>query len=648
MSTPIKQIQTNDGVKHDVQAPEYIIGTQTESTPEWVGQTISDELYDGKMILYKLSYAGSAATNTHTNVTTTQTLELFSKDSGNSLGWYPVYRNNSTTFTTLYPSGTVLQLVFDASASNTINGSTKLGAWKISDSYVSDTDKIGYQLRGTTTKVLEGALGRYKIMFTSVDNKKWVVPTVSTTTGVNTAKAVTTTAIDPFGEIVYYPTTTILSGGTTTTTTLWQQYAPITISYSFNRNGKTPTMTTRNPVYVKATPQQTGGVVIDANTPYVQSLPSSEDGSVYIYLGEATSATNIELKMKHPTYYYKDGSLRLWTNAEDMSANASNITPIMDGTGAVGSSTTYARADHVHPTDTSRAPLASPSFTGTPTAPTATAGDTSGQIANTSFVNNAITTALANITGISFEVFASVSSLPSTGEAGKFYLVNKSGTTNDTYDEYIWYNGGYELIGSTQFTLSTDKASVITGYPGVTTSITPVSSTANAITSVALTDTTSVVTSYPGVTTSFYPAANVTAVTGITYGTTSVYGTGVATVLQSVSPNNSTFSITVSGDELIIGSTVAVSGVTLTSTTTSVANGTSTKVATSASVKTSTNVRGTSITVLSGLGTPDTAGVATSITYGSTAFAKAGTAITVMTGLGIPSTVQAVTNVVQQ
>jgi hypothetical protein len=42
----------------------------------------------------------------------------------------------------------------------------------------------------------------------------------------------------------------------------------------------------------------------------------------------------------------------------------------MDGAAAVGVGTTFARNDHVHPTDTSRAPLASPTFTGTATAPT--------------------------------------------------------------------------------------------------------------------------------------------------------------------------------------------------------------------------------------------------------------------------------------
>ncbi|MFD2329108.1 pyocin knob domain-containing protein [Cohnella sp. GCM10020058] len=48
---------------------------------------------------------------------------------------------------------------------------------------------------------------------------------------------------------------------------------------------------------------------------------------------------------------------------------ASTTAPDMNGTAAVGTSKRYARADHVHPTDTTRAPLASPTFTGSVTLP---------------------------------------------------------------------------------------------------------------------------------------------------------------------------------------------------------------------------------------------------------------------------------------
>jgi hypothetical protein len=69
--------------------------------------------------------------------------------------------------------------------------------------------------------------------------------------------------------------------------------------------------------------------------------------------------------------------------------------PGMNGTAAAGSATTVSRSDHVHPTDTSRAPLASPTFTGVPAAPTAGAGTNTTQLATTQFV----TTAVSGVSG---------------------------------------------------------------------------------------------------------------------------------------------------------------------------------------------------------------------------------------------------------
>jgi hypothetical protein len=68
-------------------------------------------------------------------------------------------------------------------------------------------------------------------------------------------------------------------------------------------------------------------------------------------------------------------------------AGAGDGTPAMDGAAARGTSTHGARADHVHPIDTSRAPLASPGLTGTPTAPTAAVDTNTAQIATTAFVS---------------------------------------------------------------------------------------------------------------------------------------------------------------------------------------------------------------------------------------------------------------------
>lgn len=85
------------------------------------------------------------------------------------------------------------------------------------------------------------------------------------------------------------------------------------------------------------------------------------------------------------------------------SGSAGTATPLVDGTATVGTSSKWAHEDHVHPTDTSRAsvtyvdtqdalkaPLASPALTGVPTAPTATVGNSSTQIATTAFVQGAL------------------------------------------------------------------------------------------------------------------------------------------------------------------------------------------------------------------------------------------------------------------
>ena len=70
-------------------------------------------------------------------------------------------------------------------------------------------------------------------------------------------------------------------------------------------------------------------------------------------------------------------------------------------------------------------------------------------------VQTAIDAALADITGIDFEV---VQSLPATGEKGVIYLLANSGSTPNIYDEYIWIDGdptgSFEKIGTTDVDLS--------------------------------------------------------------------------------------------------------------------------------------------------------------------------------------------------
>lgn len=88
------------------------------------------------------------------------------------------------------------------------------------------------------------------------------------------------------------------------------------------------------------------------------------------------------------------------------------------------------------------------------TVPTATSDLTNdSNFQNNTQVQALIDSALANITGIDFQV---VSSLPATGTKGVIYLLSNSGSAPNVYDEYIWLeaSSSFEKIGTTEVDLS--------------------------------------------------------------------------------------------------------------------------------------------------------------------------------------------------
>lgn len=122
-----------------------------------------------------------------------------------------------------------------------------------------------------------------------------------------------------------------------------------------------------------------------------------------------------------------------WVNGTTP-VNATNMNKIEDGI--------YQNANDIATLNTDKAPKASPTFTGTPTVPTATTGDTSSQIANTEFVNNAIENHYLEITtGIEYETGRKIDGNKEYGkriEVGTFAsggrsLTKTTGLTNVIY-----------------------------------------------------------------------------------------------------------------------------------------------------------------------------------------------------------------------
>lgn len=93
-----------------------------------------------------------------------------------------------------------------------------------------------------------------------------------------------------------------------------------------------------------------GGTGVNAST-----------GSASVVLSDSPTLTGIPVST---TASIDTNTTQIATTAFVIGQSASAV-PLMNGTASVGTSTRFARQDHVHPTDTSRAPIASPTFTGT-------------------------------------------------------------------------------------------------------------------------------------------------------------------------------------------------------------------------------------------------------------------------------------------
>ena len=289
--------------------------TATEYTATVPGIT---ELKDGVCVLLKNGVVTSASGFT-INI--------------NGLGAKPSYTNlaAATRDTTIFNIGYTMLFIYDE---DRVSG----GCWICYRGYDANTNTIGYQLRTNSSTLHAADKGyRYRLWFTSADGSEWVPANKSTATDATTSRTPNTTPINPFGPIVYNSTDgTVQDGAALPKATLWQQYA-VTIGYSFNEpNGA---MTFPAPVYLKCTPQSNGSAVMVG---LVQSLPSTNDGYIYIFLGRAYSATAMELTIEHPVFYHDGTAIRLWTGA---ASSGGGVTSVNGQTGAVTLSIPSTAAD---------------------------------------------------------------------------------------------------------------------------------------------------------------------------------------------------------------------------------------------------------------------------------------------------------------
>jgi len=131
---------------------------------------------------------------------------------------------------------------------------------------------------------------------------------------------------------------------------------------------------------------------------------------------------------------------------------ASSATPTMDGVASAGNGFLYTREGHVHPTDTSRAPLVSPQFTGVPLVPTASPGTNTTQAASTAFVTNAVS---SKVSSSSPTLTGTVTVDGSTVVSGTSYLGVGGASIRS-------YAGSVQIAGDSGWIASVTKGGTVT------------------------------------------------------------------------------------------------------------------------------------------------------------------------------------------
>ena len=319
----ITKINVNNTDYHLPFGPKFYTttGTQGSSNSSKLACNISDcfDLTDGvpengTVLAIRLAVATAATYGA-----------LLSVDGGTT--YRPIVYNAATGVADRYSADSTIILTYNST--HTANGYptdttavSYTGCWQICD-HNTNTDNYAYDVRPYYWyKYASTNIYRYQICLTVDDTHVAPINTNSNTSG-TTKTSFYTGEFDPFKEILYYSTTSTISAGNKITNGyFWNQFISLDLRYSFNI--PSTMYQTYGDWYIVATPQSDGKAKLyfgasgtDYTACLTSSLPTTDDGLIYIYLGAAYDSNYmLTLPIKHPIYYYKDGSLRIWTNSE--------------------------------------------------------------------------------------------------------------------------------------------------------------------------------------------------------------------------------------------------------------------------------------------------------------------------------------------
>lgn len=241
----------------------------------------------------------------------------------NNFDPYPMRYNNAaittSTDSVVWSANYVSQFVFDgtywqfaghgldSNTTYTLNYSVDAGAYK----------------SGTGSY----AISRYSLCMQKPDMTWEKVTATNANYSTGTSKSVNTNGFI-LGNIRYYNTTTnIANGANTGTNVMYEKAATLDLRYSTNC-GDTPSWTAGDYIYFVGTMGADGLFYLDTTQWWTNTLPSTNDGKLYVQLGKFLSGSSISLYENHPAYYYDGTKLceyKIANNKQDTISDLSTI-----------------------------------------------------------------------------------------------------------------------------------------------------------------------------------------------------------------------------------------------------------------------------------------------------------------------------------
>lgn len=223
----------------------------------------------------------------------------------NGLGAKPIYRTDAAAspVTTHFAVNYTWMLVYNETR---VSG----GCWDLVYLFNSNTTYSNFNnlSLGSAGYLADSAVYSYQLLF-QIDDE-YVTPLNNVNNGYNstTKTMLTNVEFDPFGDIFYYATTTnVAADARVNGAYMYWNAGALDLRYTFNCG---TTLTAYEPIYLKVSLQSNGKVKIANATPWTQTLPSTNDGYYYIYLGRTYSTYQMTLEKDHPVYYHDGSNIR--------------------------------------------------------------------------------------------------------------------------------------------------------------------------------------------------------------------------------------------------------------------------------------------------------------------------------------------------